>query len=126
MAGLLLDTSILIWWLAATDRLPREIARRIDTGADAIAVSTVSAWEIEAKRGAGKLECPDDLEEQLREADFNILPLALRHALAAGRLPDHHDDPFDRLLIGQAVCERLTLVSRNAALRAYNVDLLVV
>ena len=87
-------------------------------------VSAVSAWEIAIKRGAGKLKTPDDLEVQLAAAGFLPLPITLAHAAAVEHLPMHHRDPFDRMLVAQAHLEHLTLVTRDAALAAYGIDVL--
>ncbi len=123
-SSLLIDTHILLWWLAASPRLSSELTERINAGGERIIVSPVIAWEIEIKRAAGKLDCPDDLEEQIAANAFTILPVSLRHAVLAGRLPPHHKDPFDRLLIAQAMTEGLTLLTADARFQAYGVDLL--
>jgi PIN domain nuclease of toxin-antitoxin system len=125
MAKFLLDTSVLILWLAGSDRLAAPIAERINAGGGEVVVSAVAGWEIAAKQAAGKLVCPDDIEEQLAASDFTVLAVTLHHALAAGRLPPHHTDPFDRLMLAQAKCEGLTFITRQPELGAYGVDLLV-
>lgn len=123
-SSLLIDTHILLWWLAASPLLSVDLTKRIGAGGGAIVVSPVVGWEIEIKRAAGKLDCPDDLEEQIAANAFTILPVSFRHAVLAGRLPLHHKDPFDRLLIAQAQAERLTLVTADTRFQAYDVDLL--
>jgi len=121
--SLLLDTQVLLWWLFDDPRLRAQTAHVIDnSGADV--VSSVSGFEIATKKALGKLEAPDDLEMQLDEGGFTVLPLSMRHGLVAGALPMHHRDPFDRLLIAQAQCEALTLVTADAALRQYDVGVL--
>lgn len=84
-------------------------------------VSAVSAWEITIKKRLGKLRAPDDLLDQLTERRFAHLHVTLAHALAVGDLPDHHPDPFDRLLIAQARAERLTLVTGDERIARYDV-----
>ena len=79
-------------------------------------------WELSLKRALGKLQAPDDLEEALRINRFRPLFITLNHALTAGRLPRHHDDPFDRMLVARA--ERLTLVTRDPQMSLYNVPTL--
>lgn len=116
---LLLDTHVLLWWASDDARLgPR--ARRSLTTSD-VAVSAVVGWEIEVKRARGRLDAPDDLAGLLAEQGFAELPLTLRHAVDAGRLPRHHDDPFDRALVAQARAEGLRLVTADGALAAYDV-----
>ena len=120
---LLLDTHVLLWWLA-----DREISaggrRVIADPTNDVAVSAASAWEISIMKALGKLVAPDDLEEQIQSGGFTPLPIRLDHAIAAGALPRHHDDPFDRMLIAQAKVEQLTLVSRDDHFRDYDVVLL--
>jgi PIN domain nuclease of toxin-antitoxin system len=115
---LLLDTHTLLWWLA--DDLPRAVAESIAT-ADRVVVSAASIWEIEIKRSLGKLDAPLELEEAIRASDFSLMSIEPHHATAAGRLPPHHRDPFDRMLVAQALEEHLVLVSNERALDAYGV-----
>jgi PIN domain nuclease of toxin-antitoxin system len=123
--SLLVDTNIVIWWLDDNPRLPPAVAGRISSGAEIVVISPVVAWEIEIKRALGKLKAPTDLEAQVAASHFVALPVTLRHAIIAGRLPLHHKDPFDRLLIAQAQCEQLTLVTADASLAVYGVQLLL-
>ena len=120
---LLLDTRALLWWLAD--------AGLTDQARDAIAdpdnlvmVSAASAWEISIKKALGKLSAPDDLERQVDENGFAPLPISIAHGFAAGQLPRHHDDPFDRMLIAQAFQEGLTIVTHDERFSHYNVALL--
>ena len=83
-------------------------------------------WEITIKQIAGKLGGPPDLAERVRDVGFRELRVTQAHAIAAGRLPVHHRDPFDRMLIAQASLEGLTLASRDTNVHRYDVDLLVV
>ena len=96
----------------------------IETPASFVFVSAVVAWEIGIKHAIGKLHCPDNFEEVIAANGFRPLPVSIRHALDAGKLPPHHADPFDRLLVAQAQGEGLTLVTRDAALEEYQVALL--
>lgn len=123
-SSLLLDTHILLWWLAASPRLSRGLMKLISAGGEMIVVSPVVAWEIEIKRAAGKLDCPDNIDEQIAANGFTVLPVSLRHAVVAGRLPLHHKDPFDRLLIAQAQVEELTVMTADMRFAAYGVDLI--
>lgn len=102
-----------------------EVARRtITDGRNRVLVSAVSAWEIAIKKRLGKLQAPDDLLDQLAERRLTPLDVTLVHALAVGELPDHHADPFDRLLVAQARTERLTLITRDERIARYDVSTL--
>jgi PIN domain nuclease of toxin-antitoxin system len=120
---LLLDTHALLWWLA-DEGLNAEAREAITDPANLVAVSAASAWEISIKKALGKLAAPDDLEQQVQTGGFVSLPISIAHAIAAGRLPRHHDDPFDRMLIAQALAEGLTIVTRDKRFDDYGVALL--
>ena len=120
---LLLDTHALLWWLA-DEGLTDQARDAIADPANLIMVSAASAWEISIKKALGKLAAPDDLEDQIYEGGFNALPISIAHAIAAGQLPRHHEDPFDRMLIAQAFAEGLTVVTRDKRFEDYGVALL--
>jgi PIN domain nuclease of toxin-antitoxin system len=122
---LLLDTNILLWWLTGDLHLSKANHRLI-ADAEAVFVSPVSAWEIEIKRAADKLSAPQDLEAAIRRSNLSSLNVTVAHAVAAGRLPLLHRDPFDRMLVAQAALESLTLVTSDAVLKAYNVPMILV
>jgi PIN domain nuclease of toxin-antitoxin system len=105
----LLDTHILLWWLADDPGLTGGAPRIIAAQDTVVFVSAATAWEIAIKRAIGKLNVPDEFEPVLEQNGFQPLPITMRHALAAGRLPRHHDDPFDRMLVAQAQSEELKL-----------------
>jgi PIN domain nuclease of toxin-antitoxin system len=121
---LLLDTHALLWWLADDAQLGIAARAQITDAANTVFVSAASAWEIEIKRALGKLEAPSDLADVLQHNSFESLPMTLAHAILAGRLPLHHGDPFDRMLIAQAAAEQLLIVTKDAAFGAYGLDLL--
>jgi PIN domain nuclease of toxin-antitoxin system len=121
---ILLDTHVLLWWLAGDAALPKNAAGAIANSDSEVLVSAASAWEIAIKMATGRLEAPDDLLEALDANDFGTLPNTALHALAAGNLPTHHSDPFDRMLIAQAQLEHLTLVSVDRRFTEYDVELL--
>ena len=121
--SLLLDTHILLWWLMNSPRLSTNARVAIEQ-AEIVWVSAVSAWEIEAKRSRGLLRAPDDLERTLGGFDLRPLSLTISHAIAAARLPMHHRDPFDRMLVAQASLESLTLLTADPQLAAYGVPIL--
>jgi PIN domain nuclease of toxin-antitoxin system len=119
---LLLDTNALLWWLA-DEGLATQARDAIADPENLVVVSAVSAWEISIKKSLGKLAAPDDLEHQVRAGGFTSLPITIAHGVAAGRLVRHHDDPFDRMLIAQAVTEGLTVVTRDKRFSDYSVAL---
>lgn len=123
--SLLLDTHVALWGITADPTLDPDLLDRLRHDPD-IFLSPVSLWEITIKQAAGKLTGPADLAERIFGLGFRELPVTHRHAIAAGRLPPHHRDPFDRMLIAQATLDGLTLVTRDADIQRYEVDLLVV
>ncbi|HEV2199950.1 MAG TPA: type II toxin-antitoxin system VapC family toxin [Bryobacteraceae bacterium] len=123
--NLLLDTHVLLWWLAASKNLSRE-ARQAVLAGERVFVSAATVWEISIKVARGKLRVQGDLEEHLRINRFHPLPVTVAHALAAGALPRHHGDPFDRMLVAQAVIESLTLVTADKRQAAYEVPVILV
>ena len=123
--SLLLDTHVALWALAGDKALSEEFIDRLRHDPD-IFLSPVTVWEIAIKQTAGKLGGPANLPEIVRDMGFRELPITHAHAMAAGRLPMHHRDPFDRMLIAQATVEGLTLATRDADICLYDVATLVV
>lgn len=121
--SLLIDTHIVSWWLADDPTLADDIKERLDREAD-IYVSSATIREVAIKQAIGKLE-PPDLPERIRDSGFRLLHITAEHGIAAGRLPMHHRDPFDRMLVAQARLEGLTLVTRDAHIPKYDVDVLI-
>ena len=113
---LLLDTHTLLWW--DNDELPAAVVRRIQ-GAERVFVSAATAWEIGIKRALGKLAGKGAVAALLSDYGFTELPISIAHAQALERLPPHHRDPFDRMLIAQALAEDLVLVSADKLLARY-------
>jgi PIN domain nuclease of toxin-antitoxin system len=112
----------LLWWLANNPKLSA-YARAVIADSDNQAfVSAVSAWEIEIKRAIGKLEAPEDLLGAIAANDFERLDIKIEHSLLLRELPLHHNDPFDRMLIAQALYEDLTLVSGDKKIALYEVS----
>jgi PIN domain nuclease of toxin-antitoxin system len=120
---LLLDTLVVLWWLADDQTLSDEIKRSIDEEID-VFVSAATVWEVAIKQSLGKLVAPVDLPEKIRDSELRNLPITADHAIAAGRLPLIHRDPFDRMLVAQARSDGLTLVTRDNALGTYDVEVL--
>ena len=116
---LLLDTHVLLWWLADDPSLGAEARTAIAAGESTVFVSAASAWEISIKQAVGKLHGPSDLERQLAPNRFEPLAITIAHVYEAGTLPRHHDDPFDRMLVAQAMAAGLTLVTRDRRMARY-------
>jgi PIN domain nuclease of toxin-antitoxin system len=123
--SLLLDTHVVFWWLTDDDTLSEDVKDRLDHDVD-VYVSPATIWEVAIKQAIGKLPEPEDLPERIRDSGFRELPITSAHAIEAGRLPLIHRDPFDRMLIAQARIEGLTLVTRDAHVQKYDVDLMQV
>lgn len=119
---LLLDTQAVYLWVLDDPRLPGGVAAVLDDERNQIAVSAASFWEISIKHSKGKLDWPPDGFEQLLDSRFVKLGITPQHAVAAGQLPFHHGDPFDRVLIAQARAEAMTLVGGDPVFRRYDVD----
>ncbi len=119
---LLLDTHVVLWQLSGERELSRSAVAAI-AGADDLLFSVVSFAEIGIKAAVGKLVVPPDLQAKITDAGVRSLALAAAHGLAVAQLPTHHRDPFDRLLIAQAMTEGLTLVTADPNFAAYDVPL---
>jgi PIN domain nuclease of toxin-antitoxin system len=113
---LLLDTHAFLWWDAGS--LEAAVCRRIQQ-AERVFVSAATAWEIAIKAGLGKIVARSALGPAVADYGFDELPITVAHADAVRALPPHHGDPFDRILVAQALQEGLVLVSRDPALEAY-------
>lgn len=122
---LLLDTHTFLWWLAGDEALSRKSREGIETEAEAVFVSAASVWEISTKHRLGKLPGASALvgamAETIEGQGFMGLAIGVRHGQAAGALPGPHRDPFDRMLIAQAILDDLVLVSNERAFDAYGV-----
>ena len=120
---LLLDTQAFLWAVSDPDRLRARARRQIESPSNDVFVSAATAWEIAIKSRLGRLTLPDDpqrfVPDQMAENSFAPLPVLMSHALKVLDLPEHHRDPFDRLLIAQAIVEDLVLVTADAQLRRY-------
>jgi PIN domain nuclease of toxin-antitoxin system len=118
---LLLDTHAALWWLSDDKRVAESTAAYLTDATNQVLLSAAVVWEVAIKRSLGKLEAPDDLAATLLDAGAQALPISLEHAAAVRDLPWHHRDPFDRLLIAQAVLERAAVVSTDPALAPYDI-----
>ena len=124
--ALLLDTHAFLWFINNDPRLSPTVAQQISDPETRVVVSVVSAWEIVIKLGTGKLTLDRPLKELWPESmtanAFEVLDVTADHVLAVEDLPLHHRDPFDRLLIAQAIAEGLQLVSADSAFGAYPIQ----
>jgi len=121
----LLDTHTLIWWMITDPHLSKPARALIKDHANISLVSAVSAWEIATKFRLGRLPVAEDLirnfVEELKRERFEVLAVTAEHGIRAGLLPGPHQDPFDRILIAQALSENVPIVSNDRALDGYGV-----
>ncbi|GIW41931.1 MAG: twitching motility protein PilT [Candidatus Binatia bacterium] len=120
-ARLLLDTHVFLWW-RVNDRRLRKEARQAIADAEIVFVSAATAWEIAIKIALGRLRIPEPVEAGVKKSGFEKLPIDFAHAESAARLPPHHADPFDRMLVAQAREEGLVLVTGDRRIGLYDVD----
>lgn len=122
---LLLDTQAFLWWVNDAPELSRKARQAIANEANECFVSLASCWEMAIKTSLGKLALAGPIErfipEQLSANAFRLLPIDFRHVGRVAALPFHHRDPFDRLLIAQAMEEALVVVSSDGAFKQYGV-----
>jgi PIN domain nuclease of toxin-antitoxin system len=127
MTTILIDTHIFLWLQTSPERVSpgRDILENENT---TVLLSAVSSWEIAVKWSIGKLPLPDSpdryVPEVMQREDIRPLPVLHSHALAVASLPNHHRDPFDRLLVAQAMTEGLPLMTGDPAMRAYGAELI--
>ena len=121
MPRLLLDTHVLLWALEDSQALSIDARQSIADTRNEVFVSAVSIWEMAIKCSMGKLRAPDNLADTVQEAGFAALPITLAHAEQAGMLPPHHRDPFDRMLVAQALAEGLVVVTDDPLIPKYGV-----
>lgn len=125
MTNILLDTHAFIWYSEDDSKLPESIKTEIET-ADRVCISIASLWEIAIKLSIGKLSLRsnyESIESSLEPAGIILLPISFADTVRVMNLPLHHRDPFDRILIAQAINNSLTLVSCDAAFTAYPIQL---
>ncbi|NLG22528.1 MAG: type II toxin-antitoxin system VapC family toxin [Actinomycetales bacterium] len=117
---LLLDTNVVIWLLLGERRsIPDDVADSLGSPAETVLVSAASVWEIAIKRSLGKLRIGDNWYAALMGLDLNHLQVSAAHAVGVEDLPWHHRDPFDRILVAQALAEGAVLVTADRSLDAY-------
>ena len=124
---LLVDTHAVIWFITNDSNLPKKIKAIIEDSGNRCVVSIASLWEIGIKHSLGRLELKSDLEkifEIVEQSGFGILPITPEHILASTKLDLHHRDPFDRIIIAQAIMEKLTIISKDAQFKSYPVKVI--
>jgi PIN domain nuclease of toxin-antitoxin system len=126
--NLLLDTHVLLWWMADDPALGDRARDAVADPGNGVWVSAASAWEIAIKAGLGRLTLPGPVAEVLPavlvDNDFSPLPITVEHGLRVSELPPVHADPFDRILIAQAITQTLTIVTAAAVFARYPVTIL--
>lgn len=121
--NLLLDTHVALWAITDSPRLPASARGLIASPRNTVWVSAASLWEIAIKHSLGRGDMPVSGEEALgyfRASGYRILPVEAEHAVAVAALPPHHQDPFDRLLVAQALAEPMRLMSHDAHIARYS------
>ncbi|WP_256590846.1 MULTISPECIES: type II toxin-antitoxin system VapC family toxin [unclassified Pseudomonas] len=116
-----MDTHAFLWWLSDDPALGVVARQMIGEPRNQVLVSAASIWEISIKQAKGMLEAPEDLEALVEDEGFTKLPISLFHGQQAGKLPEIHRDPFDRMLIAQAQAEGLELVTADGIIPQYGV-----
>ena len=116
---ILLDTHMLLWWLADDSRLPKRARTLMADPTNRLTVSAVTAWEIAIKQALGKVTIDGNLEQAVHEQGFAVLPVSLPHAAETLMLPTIHRDPFDRMLVAQARVESLPLLTVDPHILQY-------
>ncbi len=120
----LIDTQIFIWALENNPRLSKKAIDLLENNSNSIYISIVSLWEIAIKTNIGKLELSQPLEEIIRrlpEAEISIFTIQTEHVLGLNNLPFYHRDPFDRILIAQAIAENMEIISSDEIFSHYPV-----
>ena len=120
---LILDTHALLWWVADDRRLRSEARQAIAT-ADFVWVSAATGWEVAVKQAVGRLRTRESLRVTVASDEFTELPFTLKHAEDLQRLPRHHGDPIDRILVAQARVEGATIVTHDRAFEKYGVPVI--
>jgi PIN domain nuclease of toxin-antitoxin system len=120
---LLLDTHAALWWLVDDDRIGEEVVSLLADDSNQVLISAVVIWEVAINRSLGKLKAAEGLAPTLVDAGAQPLSLTVAHAAAVEALPWVHRDPFDRLLVAQALTEDAAIVSRDAPLSQYGVTI---
>jgi len=121
---LLVDTHVLLWAVSQESKLSQQAYEAIAHVDNVVFISIATLWELKIKESLGKVELPKNFFKSLRVAGFEILSITIDHIERLSHLPQHHRDPFDRMLVAQAQCEQLILATRDDEIKKYKVNLL--
>ena len=124
MNGLILDSHVLLWWSEDAGSVSQPARVRIAAPDTPVFVSIVTPWELAIKESLGKLQVPGNTREALNSDQIDLLSIAPTHIDVIRTLPHHHRDPFDRMIIAQAIVEGLTVVTRDRRFPAYDIEVL--
>lgn len=119
----LLDTHVFLWWME-NKRLSSKLMDLLNDPENEVYLSVVNVWEIVIKNAKGKLKSPKEIKEGIQSSGFLVLSVEVSHALEVAKLPDYHNDPFDRILIAQAKAEDLILITADKKIWQYNIPLI--
>jgi PIN domain nuclease of toxin-antitoxin system len=121
----LLDTHALLWALSSPRKLPKRALAIVQSPENSVFVSAASTWEIAIKGALGKLHADvEEIAQEIREVGFSELTVNIQHTVRLKKLPTHHRDPFDRIIVSQAQEEGLTVISQDSAFSRYSVPVL--
>ncbi len=120
----LIDTHVLLWWMDNSNKLSQKEKDVISKSDNLILISSAVIWEIRIKESLGKLKIPSDFFSTVQKGGFQFLSIDAVHTNYLEKLPLHHRDPFDRILISQAILENLTIITHDAIFKKYEVSLL--
>ena len=124
---ILLDTHILLWWLKDDRKLSDTAVTIIGNAANDIFMSAVNAWEIAIKKSLGRIQIDmDEFLESIKSSGLGVLNITVNHACQVSSVPDHHKDPFDRMLIAQSIVEPMRLLTHDDTLIQYGKHVLLV
>lgn len=124
--NILLDTNAFLWAIANPKKIPQHIADIIIDPSNTVYYSVVNVWEVSIKRALGKLNMPNNIEQEIKIHDFSELQIKTSHVSAVELLPPIHKDPFDRMLVAQAIIEKLTIVTGDKNILKYDIKTLEV
>jgi PIN domain nuclease of toxin-antitoxin system len=123
----LIDTHVLVWYLDGNSKLPVKVREELNNPENTIVISIASIWELAIKLGLKKINIKNtlpEIEDYIAERDFTMLNISFRHLTALAELLQYHSDPFDRLLIAQAIAEDMTIISADKQFKDYPVNVL--
>lgn len=125
---LILDTQIFIWWDSTPERLSNSVIQLCEDPTNTLVLSVASVWEMQIKSQLGKLTLDRSLaliiDEHMQTNGLELLPIELPHVVTLEQLPLHHKDPFDRIIVAQAIYEKLTVLGVDSQFAQYSVDVL--